>query len=109
MTEADAFEVQITYPDASTAQAAAADLVGEGLAACGQVSEIRSVYAWQGAVADEPEWLLTLKTTGPCLAAIEARVRAGHPYDVPQITALAIARGSADYLAWIHDTARAPE
>jgi len=109
MIENDAFEVQLTYPDPDVAHAAAAALIGDRLAACGQIAQIRSVYTWEGAVADEPEWLLTLKTTRACLAAIEPRVRADHPYDVPQITALPIVWGSADFLAWIHETCVAPE
>ncbi len=109
MTETDAFEIQITYPDADSARAAATALVETRLAACGQVSEISSVYTWEGDVVEDPEWLLTAKTTGACLRAIEVRISADHPYDVPQITALPIAWGSADYLAWIHETCIAPE
>lgn len=109
MTETDAFEVQITYPDEESARAAAMVLVEAGLAACGQITGINSVFTWEGVVVDEPECLLTLKTTRACLAAIETRVSVDHPYDVPQITALPIAWGSADYIGWIHDTCRAPE
>jgi len=109
MTNTDAFEVQITYPDDDTARAAATALVEARLAACGQVTAISSVFTWEGAVVDEPEFLLTLKTTRACLAAIEARVSIDHPYDVPQITALPIAWGSAAYIGWIRDTCRAPE
>lgn len=109
MSETDAFEIQITYPAAELAREAAAALVEARLIACGQVTEITSVYPWEGEVFDEPEWLLTAKTTRACLAAIEARVLSDHPYDVPQVTALPIAWGSADYIAWIHETCQPTE
>lgn len=103
----DAVEVQITFPDESVARTTAAELVRARLAACCQIVPVASLYAWEGNVVDDAEWLLTAKTLTPALPALEATIRAGHPYDLPQITALPIAWASADYLAWIADTVRA--
>jgi periplasmic divalent cation tolerance protein len=104
----DTFELQSTWPDEATARAAAIALVEARLVACAQIVGIGSVYRWQGAVEAEPEWLLTAKTTAACLPALEATIRARHPYDVPQITALAIEAGSADYIDWIKQSCEAP-
>ena len=104
----DCFEAQITYPSEVDAMAAADRLVTAGLAACGQIAPVTSVYAWQGAVEREPEWLLTVKTTRACLPGLERDVRARHPYEVPQITALPIAWASEAYRAWIIESCETP-
>jgi periplasmic divalent cation tolerance protein len=83
-------------------------LVEERLAACANViGPIRSIYRWQGAVEEADEHLLLLKARGAEVAALEARVRALHSYDVPEVIALPVTAGSAQYLAWLADaTAR---
>lgn len=110
MTETHtAVEAQITFPDEALALAAADRLVAARLIACGQVAKVASVYVWEGATEHAAEWLLTAKTTRACLAALEADIRAHHPDAVPQITALAIAWGSADYLDWVETACQPPE
>ena len=99
----DAVEAQITYPDEATAHAAAAMLVEARLAACGQVSRITSVYAWDGKIEDEAEWLLTAKTLHGALPALAELVTAHQPYDVPQITALPVVWAAPAYLEWIKE------
>ena len=42
-------------------------------------------------------------------AALEAAIRAGHPYELPEIIAVPIERGLAAYLDWVAaETAPAP-
>jgi periplasmic divalent cation tolerance protein len=80
-------------------------LVEERLAACANVvGPIRSIYRWQGAVEEADEHLVLLKARGADVAAVEARVRALHSYDVPEILALPVTAGSAAYLAWLADS-----
>jgi periplasmic divalent cation tolerance protein len=77
-------------------------LVEEGLAACVNiVPQIRSVYFWDGAVQDEAELLLVIKTTADRYAALERRVLELHTYDVAEVIALKIEQGAPDYLAWV--------
>ncbi|WP_222861217.1 divalent-cation tolerance protein CutA [Maritimibacter fusiformis] len=109
MQSHNAVEAQITFPSEDLALAAADRLVGAGLIACGQIARIASVYTWQGRTERAEEWLLTAKTTRACLTALEADIRAHHPDEVPQITALAIVGGSADYLDWVETTCKAPD
>lgn len=99
-----AVEVHITFPSAELAEATAAALVETRAAACGQVMPITSVYRWEGKVTRDPEYLLILKTLAAALPRIEADLKGAHPYDVPQITALAITGGSADYIEWIEQS-----
>ncbi len=80
-------------------------LVEERLAACANVvGPIRSIYRWQGAVEEADEHLLVAEgARGATSPALEARVRALHSYDVPEVLALPVTAGSAPYLAWLAD------
>lgn len=94
--------VLVTAPSAEVAAGLARTLVEERLAACGNVlSEVRSIYWWEGAVREDAEALLVLKTTRARLDALRDRVLALHPYGVPEVLALPVEAGSADYLAWL--------
>jgi periplasmic divalent cation tolerance protein len=79
-------------------------LVEERLAACvNVVPGLRSVYRWQGAVETADEALLLVKTREAALERVAARVRALHPYTLPEIVALPLVSGLAAYLEWIDD------
>jgi periplasmic divalent cation tolerance protein len=81
-------------------------LLAEGLAACVQLSPIRSRYVWKGAIERADEVLLSVKTRADLFEAVRARVRALHSYETPEIVMLPIMAGDADYLAWIAESAR---
>ncbi len=77
-------------------------LVEDRLAACvNVVPGLRSVYLWKGAVADEPETLLLIKTSRARLAALAARLGELHPYEVPELLAFTPESGLPAYLGWI--------
>jgi periplasmic divalent cation tolerance protein len=98
----DALVVLVTAPSPEKAAEIARALVGERLAACGNVvPAIRSIYRWEGKVHDDAEALLVLKTTRGRFEALRDRVLALHPYDVPEVVALPVEAGSAAYLDWI--------
>jgi periplasmic divalent cation tolerance protein len=98
----DALVVLVTAPTPERAAEIARALVEERLAACGNVvPAIRSIYRWEGKVQDEAEALLVLKTTRARFEALRDRVLALHPYEVPEVIALAVETGSAPYLAWL--------
>jgi periplasmic divalent cation tolerance protein len=95
-------QVTTTLPDRAVAERVAAQLVGERLAACGQVQgPIASIYHWEGAVEHAAEWYCHLKTTTARLPALRLRLRELHPYQVPEIIAVPILDGDPAYLAWI--------
>jgi periplasmic divalent cation tolerance protein len=92
----------ITAPDPETATRLARTLVEERLAACvNVVPGIRSIYRYQGALHEDAETLLIVKTRAERAAALEARVRALHPYELPEVLLLAAAGGSPPYLNWV--------
>ncbi len=77
-------------------------MVERRLAACAQVvGPITSTYRWEGKVEEAEEWLVLLKTTADLFDELAAGVREVHSYDVPEIIAVPVQEGSADYLAWI--------
>jgi periplasmic divalent cation tolerance protein len=78
-------------------------LVERKLAACVNRVPVVSIFAWQGQVEEQGEVLLIVKTRAAVFDALIAAVRELHSYDVPEIIALPIVRGSADYLQWISD------
>ncbi len=95
-------QVMTTLESRTAADRLADALVRERLAACVQtVGPIRSTYWWEGAVQTAEEWLCLAKTAESRYPALEARIRELHSYDVPEITAVQFAVGSADYLGWI--------
>ncbi len=94
--------ILVTAPDADCASTIARTLVTERLIACANVvAGVRSIYRWEGAVQEDEEVLLVLKTTTDRCDAVASRVKALHPYDLPEVIALPVDGGSADYLAWV--------
>ena len=76
-------------------------LVDERLAACVNVhGPMTSIYRWKGAVEEEPERQLVIKTARARLPDIEARLRALHPYELPEFIVLG-AEASAAYGQWV--------
>lgn len=100
----DYLVVLTTAGSEAEAETIAKTLVEEQLAACvNLVSPIRSLYRWEGAVADDREWLLFIKTRADYFSALEARIKALHSYQVPEVIALPVVMGSAVYLRWLHE------
>ena len=89
-------------PDRAAAEKIAAMLVEERLAACVNIlAPCRSVYRWQGAVQNEEEHPMLIKTTAERYPALEQALRAVHPYELPEIIAVPIERGLPAYLDWL--------
>ncbi len=80
-------------------------LVEARLAACVNIVRgMRSVYRWQGAVHDEAEVLMIVKTQKGLFEAVAKMVKELHSYSVPEIVALPLVEGSADYLKWLRES-----
>jgi periplasmic divalent cation tolerance protein len=103
--DAAAVVVLVTAPDAETAAGIGRRLVEERLCACANLLPgLRSLYWWEGAVQDEDEVLMLIKTRPSLVDALTRRVEALHPYDTPEVIALTVTAGSAKYLRWIEDS-----
>lgn len=98
----EALLVLTNLPDAASAQALAEHVVAERLAACVNIlAPCRSVYRWQGSIEAAEEVPLLIKTRADRYAALEAAIRARHPYELPEIVAVPISHGLPAYLDWL--------
>lgn len=98
-----------TTASEAEAEAIAEALLAEELAACVQISEIRSRYVWKGEVAREREQLLLIKTRTVLFEIVRAKIRSMHSYETPEIVALPIVAADADYLSWMAGVTRGDE
>ncbi|HEV2689681.1 MAG TPA: divalent-cation tolerance protein CutA [Bryobacteraceae bacterium] len=77
-------------------------LIEKKLAACVSVlPDVRSVYRWQGAISDELETMLVIKSNRALFDELRAEIAKLHSYEVPEIIAIPIVDGSEGYLGWM--------
>jgi periplasmic divalent cation tolerance protein len=94
--------VLTTVGSEADARALVTALLADRLIACGTFFQsARSIYRWEGKVREEAEVVVLLKTEQSRWDALCAAVRARHPYAVPELLALPVARGLEPYLDWL--------
>lgn len=99
-----AIVVLVTVGSEREAETIATALLEERLAACVNItSPVRSLYRWEGRIADDQEWQMVIKTQARLFETLAARVRTLHSYDVPEIIALPVLAGTTDYVDWIQN------
>ena len=77
-------------------------LVEAKVAACVNIlPNIRSVYRWKGAIEEESEWMLIIKSSRSLFAQLQVELRKVHSYEVPEVLAIPVVDGSAEYLGWL--------
>jgi periplasmic divalent cation tolerance protein len=95
-------EVIITSDDPDWLASFTRTLVEERLIACGQnITPIRSIYRWQGAVEEATEARVALHTRSDLVPDVIDRTKKDHAYDVPCVVALPIVDANPDYLEWV--------
>ena len=94
--------VLTNLPDRAAAERLADALIEKRVAACVNIlAPCRSVYRWKDAVQHDEEHPMLIKTTADGYPALEAAIRAGHPYELPEIIAVPVERGLPAYLDWV--------
>lgn len=94
-------EIRTTFSCRERADACAARLIGDRVAACVQVEgPLRSTYRWQGVVENSEEWRCVCKTTPAREAACLRAITAGHEYQLPEAV-VTRCRGTPEYAAWV--------
>lgn len=88
-------------PSRDAAAKIAKFLIEEKLAACVQLMPVESFYRWEGKTRNEAEVLLLIKTRTALFDAAIARIKAVHPYEVPEIAGLPFTAGLDSYFGWI--------
>ncbi|MFF5208537.1 divalent-cation tolerance protein CutA [Streptosporangium sp. NPDC000396] len=98
----DCLEVRVTASSREEAERLCSAAVGERLAADAQIiAPVESTYWWAGEIQRSDELLLLMKTTVERFEDLARRLREIHSYEVPQIVAVPLVAGTADYLGWI--------
>ncbi len=83
-------------------------VIEEGLAACVNIVRgVRSIYSWKGKLHDDEEALSIYKTRAGLFERLKARIKELHGYEMPEIIALNVEQGSAEYLEWIDEATSA--
>jgi periplasmic divalent cation tolerance protein len=94
--------VMTIAPDRDVADTIAMALVDERLAACVNIlAPCRSIYRWQGKVEHADEIPMLIKTTRDRFEILRQRLKALHPYDVPEIIACKPVAGWPPYANWV--------
>src|SRR5271156_3835167 len=94
--------VLTNLPDRAAAERLADSLIEQRVAACINIlAPSLSVFRWKNDVQHDEEIPMLIKTTTDRYPALEAAIRAGHPYELPEIVAVPIERGLAAYLDWV--------
>jgi periplasmic divalent cation tolerance protein len=97
-------QLQTTLDDRSLAEELIRGALERRLAACGQlVGPVDSTYWWNGEIEEAEEWLCLFKTTRALADSLISWISERHPYEVPEIVVVPLARVSQAYGEWIRD------
>ncbi|HEY6111120.1 MAG TPA: divalent-cation tolerance protein CutA [Chthoniobacterales bacterium] len=94
-----------TFPDAATARRIANELVNAKVAACANIlPPIESIYRWKGKIEQGSEMLVLFKLSEDRQSTFQEKLRALHPYEVPEIIFLPLTGGLPEYLRWVAES-----
>ena len=103
MPHVDAIVVLTTVANADEGVALVRALLDRRLVACGTLMPgARSLYRWEGKIADETEVVVLLKTRSAAVESLKAAFGELHPYKVPELLALPVSTGLDRYVDWIN-------
>lgn len=93
--------VLVTTSSPEEAEAIANILIQEKLAACINIIPLKSLYTWEGKICKDQEYQLLIKTDLSKFSELETTIKNNHSYEVPEIIAIPIIKGSESYLSWL--------
>ncbi len=92
------------FPDEESARRMASSVIGDGLAACVNIlAPCLSFYEWEGAVQENSEVPVILKSTAARADDLIERIESMHPYEVPAILSWPIVRAPHAFAKWVND------
>jgi len=95
-------QVATTVANKSDAEKIGKILVEKRLGACVQIiGPVTSYFTWEGKLDSSQEYLCLIKSRDDLFAELEKFIKNNHPYEVPEIIAIPIAKGGKDYLNWM--------
>ena len=96
-----------TFPDAEIARRISNKLVSERFAACANIfPSVESIYRWKDKIESGTEMLVLFKLSEDRQSEFQDKLRSLHPYDVPEIIFVPVARGLPEYLQWVSENCR---
>jgi periplasmic divalent cation tolerance protein len=90
-----------TYPNKKSITKIANELVKNKIIACVNITKISSIYSWQGKIENTSEYLALFKTTQKNKKSLKEKIKATHPYKVPEIAEINITSINKSYLKWL--------
>ena len=103
----DKIVVLSTCASSEEAEKVARTLVEKKLAACVNIlPAVRSIYRWKGAIEDDQETLLLIKSSRALFGDLRAEIEKLHSYEIPEAIAIPIVDGLERYLEWMADVLR---
>ncbi len=90
-----------TYPNKKSLNTVALQLVKLKLTACVNILKISSIYTWKGKVENTTEYLAFFKTTQKNKKKLKEKIKATHPYQVPEIAEIDVNSINRSYLKWL--------
>lgn len=101
----DLLRVTTATPDLESAKNLARTALAARLAGNAQIAgPVISVFRHRGEVGEGEEYQVILSTTAEAYLALEAHLIAHHPWDNPEITAVALAAAPDAYDRWLRDS-----
>lgn len=98
--------IYCTVPNKKEGHEIAKILIKQKLVACVNIiDKVESVFSWDGAIMEEKEALLIMKTKRELFTQINHSIQKLHSYNVPEVIAMPIIEADETYLKWInHET-----
>jgi periplasmic divalent cation tolerance protein len=93
--------IKTTFENKNDAEKIANKLIEAKLAACIQLSETESYFKWDNKVQNSKEYKLEIKTMSNNYKKVEKFIKENHKYEIPEIIAIKIKKGSKEYLKWM--------
>ena len=94
--------VLITTSNKQEAEKIVQHVLNDKLIACANiVGPVTSIFRWSGNFERAEEYLVLMKSRKDLFERLVEAVKTTHGYEVPEILALPIVEGSADYLEWL--------
>ncbi len=96
--------IYMTAPSSDDAVRIAKELLRLKLVACVNImTEVNSLFVWQGDLAQEDEVAVIMKSRSDLVKNISDKIKELHPYQVPCITAMDIDYIEPDFARWIDE------
>ncbi|MWV62329.1 divalent cation tolerance protein CutA [Helicobacter saguini] len=90
-----------TFDDRQEAYDIAQNLIEKRLAACVQVSKIKTFYRWENKLEKQKEYMLTCKLDSKRLKKITKYIRKNHSYDLPELVVIKPKYVDKKYKRWL--------